>query len=136
MDSSQSQMRSRLLYLVAVIVVILIGLPARTVDDMPDFYVQYLGDALWAMMIFLLFRLLFPAAGTWKLALLALGVTWGIEFSQFIQADWINVIRGVKLGGLVLGYVFRWTDLAAYTCGIGTGVLLEDAILSKARSAR
>jgi hypothetical protein len=121
------------LYLVAVIVVILIGLPSRTVDDMPDFYVQYLGDGLWALMVFLLFGLSFPAAGTWKLALLALGVTWGIEFSQFYEAQWIRSLRYSALGGLILGFRFRWTDLLAYSCGVGAGVSLEKSVLLRRR---
>jgi hypothetical protein len=132
---NQPRKRNRSRYLVGVITVVALGLPSRLIDDLPDFYVQYLGDGLWALMIFLLFGLLSPIARTRNLALLALAVTWGIEFSQFIQADWMNAIRGVKLGGLVLGYVFRWTDLVAYTGGVGTGVLLENAILMKARSA-
>jgi hypothetical protein len=136
MSKSQSEAeyaRSRTLYLVAIIAVIVVGLPSRMMDDMPDYYVQYLGDALWALMIFLLFGLLLPTVRTRKTALLALAVTWGIEFSQFYDAQWIRSIRYATLGGLILGFQFRWTDLVAYSCGIGVGVLLERGVLLKRR---
>ncbi|MEO8610423.1 MAG: DUF2809 domain-containing protein [Chloroflexota bacterium] len=65
---------------------------------------------------------------------IALAVTWGIEFSELYQADWINAIRAYKLGGLILGYTFLPSDLLMYLCGIGAGVLLEKWILNQERT--
>lgn len=118
--------RSRLLYAGIIALVVAVGLPTRLIPEfLPDFMVNYLGDALWALVIFLFIGLLLPNARTRTVFLLALAVTWGIEFSQFYQADWINAIRAYRLGGLILGYTFLPSDLLMYLCGIGAGVVLE-----------
>ncbi len=118
--------RSRLLYAGIIALIVAVGLPTRLIpESMPDFVVNYLGDALWALVIFLFIGVLLPNAGTRTVLLLALAVTWGTEFSQFYQADWINAIRAYKLGGLILGYTFLPSDLLMYLCGIGAGVILD-----------
>lgn len=120
-----------------VFVIVLVGLPTRLFpQNMPDFMVQYGGDVLWAMLIFLLFGLLFPASKAWHRIVLALAVTWGIEFSQLVQTDWLNAVRSVKLGGLLIGHSFSWSDLVCYGCGIGAGALLEQKVLTSERANR
>jgi hypothetical protein len=127
--NSHSVFRSRLLYAGIIALIVAVGLPTRLIPEfLPDFMVNYLGDALWALVIFLLIGLL-PKRRTRTIFLLALTVTWGIEFSQFYQADWINAIRAYKLGGLILGYTFLPSDLLMYFCGIGAGVFLEKRLL-------
>jgi hypothetical protein len=86
-------------------------------------------------MIFLLLCALFPATKTYKLVLLALILTWGIEFSEMYQADWINAIRDTRLGGLILGFTFTWSDLLCYMCGIGAGALIDRILVNERRSA-
>ena len=44
-----------------------------------------------------------------------------IESSQLYQAPWLNALRDTRLGGLILGYGFLWSDLVCYTVGIGIG---------------
>jgi hypothetical protein len=126
--------RSRLLYAGIIALIVAVGLPTRLIPEfMPDFTVNYLGDALWALVIFLGIGLLLPDRQTRTIFLLALAVTWGIEFSQFYQADWINAIRANKLGGLLLGYTFLPSDLLMYLCGVGAGVVLEKWLLMNER---
>lgn len=126
--------RSRLLYAGIIALIMAIGLPTRLIPEfLPDFMVNYLGDALWALVIFLGIGLLLPNRQTHTIFLLALTVTWGIEFSQFYQTDWINAIRAYKLGGLILGYTFLPSDLLMYLCGISSGVLLEKWLLTNSR---
>ncbi|MEO8610422.1 MAG: DUF2809 domain-containing protein [Chloroflexota bacterium] len=128
--------RSRLLYAGLITLVIAIGLPTRLIPEIfPAFVVDYLGDALWALAIFLLIGLLLPTKRTRTIFWIALAVTWGIEFSELYQADWINAIRAYKLGGLILGYTFLPSDLLMYLCGIGAGVLLEKWIFSDTRAS-
>jgi hypothetical protein len=80
--------RKRSPYIVISIAVLITGLPTRLAPQiMPAFMVQYGGDMLWALMIFLMLCVLFPATKTYKLVLLAIAVTWGIEFSELYQAD-------------------------------------------------
>ncbi|COT06807.1 Protein of uncharacterised function (DUF2809) [Streptococcus pneumoniae] len=76
-------------------------------------------------MIFTGFGFLFPKTETKKLAFISLMFCYGIEASQLYHAEWIDSIRATTLGGLVLGYVFLWSDVVAYTIGVGVGILCE-----------
>ena len=92
---------------------------------MPQFVLLYVGDGIWALLVFWLACFFKP---TWPLkyrVAAALAFAYAIEFSQFYQADWINQIRQTRLGGLVLGFSFLPSDLVAYTIGIATGAGLD-----------
>ncbi|MBK5474241.1 MULTISPECIES: ribosomal maturation YjgA family protein [Bacillus] len=124
--------RNRLLYVMFTIVVIILGLSSRKFAfALPDLLNGYLGDALWALMIFTGFGFLFPKIETRKLAFISLIFCYGIEISQLYHAEWIDSIRATTLGGLVLGYGFLWSDLVAYTIGVGVGMLGEFVLRKK-----
>ena len=124
--------RSRRAYLIAFAAVFLLGLPTRLIPQlMPAFCVNYVGDALWAMAIFIGLGILFPKASTRRLFLTAILITYAIEFSELYQADWINQLRSIKLIGLILGYTFLWTDLVAYAVGITAGAILDHLMLRR-----
>ncbi|MEH6935614.1 MULTISPECIES: DUF2809 domain-containing protein [Bacillus] len=124
--------RNRLLYALFTIVVIILGLSSRKFAfALPDLLNEYLGDALWALMIFTGFGFLFPKIETRKLAFISLMFCYGIEISQLYHAEWIDSIRATTLGGLVLGYGFLWSDLVAYTIGVGVGMLGEFMLRKK-----
>ena len=44
-------------------------------------------------------------------------VCYAIEGSQLCHAPWIDTIRHTRLGALVLGYGFLWSDIICYTVG-------------------
>ncbi|GCF68092.1 MULTISPECIES: DUF2809 domain-containing protein [Bacillus] len=118
--------RNRLLYAMFTILVIILGLSSRKFAfALPALLNDYLGDALWALMIFIGFGFLFPKIEMKKLAFISLMFCYGIEVSQLYHAEWIDSIRATTLGGLVLGYGFLWSDLVAYTIGVGVGFLFE-----------
>ncbi|ADK05391.1 TPA: DUF2809 domain-containing protein [Bacillus anthracis] len=118
--------RNRLLYATFTIIVIILGLSSRKFAfALPELLNDYLGDALWALMIFIGFGFLFPKIEMKKLAFISLMFCYGIEVSQLYHAEWIDSIRATTLGGLVLGYGFLWSDLVAYTIGVGVGFLFE-----------
>ncbi|MGD6888015.1 DUF2809 domain-containing protein [Bacillus mobilis] len=124
--------RNRLLYALFTIVVIILGLSSRKLAFvLPQLLNDYLGDALWALMIFTGFGFLFPKIETKKLAFISLLFCYGIELSQWYHAEWIDNIRATTLGGLVLGYGFLWSDLVAYTIGVGVGFLFEFILRKK-----
>ncbi|WP_242235130.1 DUF2809 domain-containing protein [Bacillus cereus group sp. BfR-BA-01316] len=124
--------RNRLLYAMFTIVVIILGLSSRKFAFvLPDLLNDYLGDALWALMIFTGFGFLFPKIETKKLAFISLIFCYGIEISQLYHVPWIDNIRATILGGLVLGYGFLWSDLVAYTIGVGAGMLFEFILWKK-----
>jgi hypothetical protein len=111
--------RSRIGYLAAAFLVIGLGLMSRRFGSwLPDFVARYAGDTLWAMMVFLGMAVLWPRLSTRKLAAIAWGFSVGIEISQLYHADWLDAVRRTRLGGLVLGQGFLWTDLVCYTAGI------------------
>ncbi|AXO93448.1 hypothetical protein MCCC1A01412_17115 [Bacillus anthracis] len=118
--------RNRLLYAIFTIIVIILGLSSRKFAfALPELLNDYLGDALWALMIFIGSGFLFPKIETKKLAFISLIFCYGIEMSQLYHAEWIDNIRATTLGGLVLGYGFLWSDLVAYTIGVGVGLIFE-----------
>ncbi|HDR7517498.1 DUF2809 domain-containing protein [Bacillus mobilis] len=124
--------RNRLLYALFTIVVIILGLSSRKLAfALPQLLNDYLGDALWALMIFTGFGFLFPKIETKKLAFISLLFCYGIEVSQLYHAEWIDSIRATTLGGLVLGYGFLWSDIVAYTIGVGVGFLFEFILRKK-----
>ena len=57
--------------------------------------------------------------------MLAAGFSLMIELSQLYHAPWIDAIRRTRLGGLVLGYGFLWSDLACYAVGVVCGAFAE-----------
>ncbi|TXR98487.1 DUF2809 domain-containing protein [Bacillus sp. SH7-1] len=124
--------RNRLLYALFTIVVIILGLSSRKLAfALPALLNDYLGDALWALMIFTGFGFLFPKIETKKLVFISLMFCYGIEVSQLYHAEWIDSVRATTLGGLVLGYGFLWSDLVAYTIGVGVGIFFEFMLRKK-----
>ncbi|MBI6871632.1 DUF2809 domain-containing protein [Clostridium aciditolerans] len=118
--------RNRLQYGLMVLVVIILGLCSRRMSNLiPGFLNTYLGDALWALMIFFTFGFIFRTIETKKVALIAIAFCYFIELSQLYHTSWIDSIRKTTIGGLVLGYAFLWSDLLAYAIGIGVGVIME-----------
>lgn len=118
--------RNRLLYGLIIIIVITLGLLSRKMTyAIPEILNAYLGDALWALMIFIGFGFIFRNMETKKIALMAIAFCYLIEISQFYHAPWIDSIRKTTLGGLILGCGFLWSDLIAYAIGIAVGVIIE-----------
>ena len=118
--------RNRLVYACSVAVVIACGLGTRRLRAwLPPEFAGYLGDALWALMVFLLIGLLRPDLALRRVVAGALVFSFAIEFSQLYHAPWIDGIRATWLGGLALGHDFDANDLACYTLGIGVGAACE-----------
>lgn len=124
--------RNRIIYLSTTIIVIGLGLCSRKYNAyLPEFINTYLGDALWALMIFLMIAFVFKNSNTKTLAIISLLFCYIIELSQLYHAPWIDSIRSTTLGGLILGFGFLWSDILAYTIGIVFGVLVETVIYRK-----
>ncbi|CAM4268734.1 ribosomal maturation YjgA family protein [Saccharibacillus endophyticus] len=112
-------LRKRTFYLIALMIVMLLGLASRAYAGMlPEFWANHAGDALWAALVYLLVRMLIPGYRTWICALGALLLSFGIEFSQLYRAEWLDALRSTTLGALVLGRGFLAVDLVRYAAGI------------------
>ena len=129
--------RSRILYFVLTISVIALGLGSRSgIIDRTTFIGEYSGDTLWAMMVYFGFAMVFAGLGIRQVIVIALCFAFAIEFSQLIQQDWIKALRANRLGGLVLGHGFLWSDLVCYCVGIACGAGVDWGIQSRLQKGR
>lgn len=130
--------RSRPLYLLLVAATIAVGLATRRFrGDLPTFIGAYAGDVLWAAMVYLLIASAWNRASIRWVALGAAAFSLAIELGQLYHAPWIDGIRRTRLGGLVLGFGFLWSDVLCYAVGIAFAVALDGAIRTgRAPSAR
>lgn len=118
--------RSRCLYALLMLLVMAGGLLWRSrFVSLPAFMTKYGGDALWALLVFFGFGFVFRRISTLRLSAVSLCFAGAIEFSQLYQAPWINSIRQMRLGHLILGSTFNWPDLPAYALGIALGAFAE-----------
>lgn len=113
--------KARLKYCVIIIIVIIAGLLSRKILWVP----QWVGDLLWALMVYLMVKVLLINAPLKQVAIISLAFCFFIEFSQLYQADWINHVRQTLPGRLILGQGFLWGDLVAYIGGVAIGIVGE-----------
>ena len=119
-------------YFILTILTMILGLlSSKFMSYMPSLISPYLGDILWATMVYFGFRFLFPKLNTNTSFLIAIIFSFGIEFSQIYQAQWINNIRSTTLGALILGHGFLWSDLICYTIGVLIGYFTDKISLIK-----
>lgn len=119
-------MRNRKVYFILILVVMGLGILSRKLSYLlPNFVNTYLGDAIWAAMIYVMMAFVFANKLPKQVAIFSLLFCFAIELSQLYQAPWINAIRSNTLGALVLGSGFLWSDLLAYTIGVGMAFLIE-----------
>nr|WP_311315375.1 DUF2809 domain-containing protein [Neobacillus mesonae] len=122
--------RKRIIYTFMIIVTIILGLSSRKYDDaLPLFVAENAGDMLWAMMVYFGFRFLLVRSDLRTAIILSLLFSFGIEFSQLYQADWINQLRGTVLGALILGHGFLAADLIRYCFGVMAAAVLDHMII-------
>jgi hypothetical protein len=118
--------RSRAIYALWIGVVICCGLASRSAAmGLPPFLAKYVGDALWALVVFLALGFVVPTWKTAAVAGLAIAVSSAVEVSQLYHALWLDAVRRTTLGHLVLGDTFAWGDIAAYLVGIAVGAAAE-----------
>lgn len=122
--------RNRKVYFLFIIITILIGLFSRN-TILSNWVINYVGDYLYAVLLFLIFGFIFTKTETYKILIISLLFCWSIEFLQLYQADWINFIRSYKASRLILGNNFQWNDIFSYTFGAMTGYILETLFYSK-----
>ncbi|MDD4993600.1 MAG: DUF2809 domain-containing protein [Paludibacter sp.] len=124
--------RNRFVYAPAIIIVIAAGLLSRKFNFLfPEIVNNYLGDALWAVMIYGIIAFIFKDRSIKWVALYSLLFCYAIEISQLYHAPWIDTIRNTRLGGLVLGFGFLWSDLLAYALGIALAMFVEWIVYTK-----
>jgi len=124
--------RNRSIYSLLLLITVATGLASRHFHGILPHWVQlYLGDTLWALLVFLLLGFIFQKKRTLWVAIAALAFSYCIEISQLYHAPWIDALRANRLGGLVLGFGFLWSDMVCYTVGVGFGVMMEKVFLKR-----
>ncbi len=124
----KKEIKTRLWYLSGIVILIAFGLLSRKVSFIPDAF----GDALWAMAVYCLWRIVLVRKRYFTAAAAALLTAFSIEFSQLLQMDRLVRLRSTFLGHMLLGQGFLWTDLIAYTVGI-VCIFLVSVIISMSR---
>ncbi|AWK05127.1 DUF2809 domain-containing protein [Flavobacterium crocinum] len=111
----------RIYYTIIFFFIIFLGILSRKISFIP----LWIGDFLYAVMIYFLVRIFLPFKNTFLIALLSLLICYGIEFLQLYQSEWIIKLRKTLFGRYVLGQGFLWSDIIAYTFGILTAFIVE-----------
>ena len=128
--------RSRPLLLLAGVITAALGIASRQYASLlPELIARYAGDTLWALAAFIGCALLVPHGRRGRLALAALLLAYAVEISQLYHAAWLDALRNTRIGGLLLGHGFLWSDLLCYTVGVGLAVALEPLWTRPARRA-
>ncbi len=114
-------LKSRITCFIIICITVVLGLASRYFSIIPLF----VGDILWATMVYFMVRFLFINKPINFIAAVSLLFSFAIEFSQLYKAPWIDSIRPTLFGRLVLGATFNWGDMICYAVGVGIGVLVS-----------
>ncbi|MDX8394528.1 MAG: DUF2809 domain-containing protein [Mariprofundales bacterium] len=105
------------IYIFLAIVTTVLGLLSRSsfANYLPEFIAEYSGDTLWAALVYFGIHIIRPSWKVNHIAITAIVFAFTIEFSQLYHAPWIDQIRSTMIGGLILGFGFKTSDLVCYT---------------------
>jgi hypothetical protein len=124
------RLRPRLLWVFCIAGIIATGILSRVVHTGFAVIDKYLGDALYAMMVYASFRLLAGAAAS---AVRAMVVMTAIELFQLTMIP-SHLLASqhltIRIFAQLLGVAFSFLDLLAYGVGIG-GIYLVDSCQPK-----
>lgn len=79
---------NRLNYFISIILILILGILSRKISGIPLF----IGDMLYAVLIYFGFRFLFIDSTKSTSLLFSLLFCFGIEFLQLVQIDWLIAI--------------------------------------------
>lgn len=121
-------LRRRVGLFIALLVVVPLGLVSRKWGaDLPAFIADNAGDALWTVAVYLTVAIVFPRWRSVTVGCVALAISFGVEFSQLIDVDWLNTLRKTLPGRLLLGAGFLWIDLVRYAVGAVVVTMVDRA---------
>ena len=117
---------NRLNYFITILLVLILGILSRKITGIPLF----IGDVLYAVLIYFGFRFLIMDSKKSTSLLLSLLFCFDIEILQVVQIDWLLAIRKTTLGHYILGQGFLWLDLLCYVIGSFTAYYFDKLFLS------
>lgn len=113
-------------YFILILFVLILGILSRKISVIPLF----IGDVLYAVLIYFGLRFLFIHLKTHKTFLLSLLFCFSIETLQLVQMDWLIGLRKTTLGHYILGQGFLWLDLLCYIIGGLLAYIIDKLFLS------
>ena len=124
------RLRSRLSWVFCIVGIIAMGILSRVVHTGLAVFDKYLGDALYAMMVYGILRLLLRARAS---AVCAMIVMTAIELFQLTMIP-ANMLASehlmTRISARLMGVQFSFLDLLAYAVGIGC-IYLVDSLQRK-----
>lgn len=117
-------MKDRQRYLIYFLMTIALGLLSR-LDPCVDLLGTWIGDLLYATMVYWLVSIFVPMKTALIRALLAFAFCLGIELQQISQAAFLVELRNYRLGALVLGNSFSVLDIFLYLGGTSLAFFLD-----------
>ena len=102
-----------------------LGLAARY--GLSGIFAKYLGVALWASAVCALVAFVRPRLGATRIAVMALALSWAVEFAQLTSGPaWLSSQHIVLR--LIFGTTFSVWDLPAYALGVAFGAVSLKAV--------
>ena len=118
----------RIFKVLVLAAIILLGILSRLLHSGSVLIDKYLGDALYAAMVYMMMRLF---SGALVSARTAAALMLGIELFQLTTVParmWASELWIVRICGRLLGTSFSVFDLLAYAVGIGCIYFLDSAV--------
>lgn len=123
---------ARCKFLLVALIVVALGLLSRRLLP-PSTY--WIGDILWASVLYLLCSFLIPTVNRLRLAVYAYGIATLVETIHLTQSQNVASFSKTLAGRLVIGRGFSWIDLGMYAFGIGLGIALRTMLERSATPA-
>jgi hypothetical protein len=113
---------NRYYFILAIIILLVEILIAFFIHD--TIIRPYIGDFLVVILIYCFVKS-FLNTPVWSTALAVLLFSYAVEISQYFH--FINKLglQHSKIGRIIMGTSFGWTDIAMYTAGIGVVIFME-----------
>jgi hypothetical protein len=135
LDNDKGRQRDPRVVALFACATIVAGLASRRFpESFPDWFARYGGDALWAALVFWVVALCWRRGLTIHVAAAALAIACAVEVSQLYHAPWLDAIRATRIGALLLGSGFLWSDLVCYCAGTALAAGVDTLIRRRSGS--
>jgi hypothetical protein len=121
------RLTSRVSWVLCIIGIIAAGILSRVVHTGLAIFDKYLGDALYAMMVYGIFRLFARAAVSAVGAMLAMTAVELFQLTMIPAHMFASEHRIIRMCARLLGVRFGLLDLLAYAVGIGCIYLVDSS---------
>ena len=121
-------MRSRGFWIKALAAIIAAGIISRLIHTGFELFDKYLGDALYAAMIYAILKVFWPFAKSTRIAIITMAVMTALELFQLTLIPARLFSSGnaaLRIIARLMGTEFSLADLAAYAVGIACILLID-----------